>query len=98
MRKSLITIFCKNNSLLFSRVFLLQDYFRVPFILLDNSIFSCLLGIGMYDTDLKRLTIELAYGINVDNGKSDCTKPIGIRQAAMLLEVWNQSLIVTWRQ
>ena len=39
----------------------------------------------MYDPDLKRRVVELAYGLNLDHRKNECTIPVGTRQAAKLL-------------
>ena len=92
----LYIIFCKNNLSLLSCIFPPRDYFEYAFMLLDNSLVSRLLG--MYDTDLKRRTVELAYGFNLVGSKHDFTTPIGARQTAKLLGVRNQSSIVKWRQ
>jgi transposase len=79
----------------FSRVFLLQDLFQL-LLIIDNSAFSCLLE--MYGPDLKRRAVELAYGLNLDHRKNECTIPIGTRQAAKLLGIQTHSSIVKWRQ
>ena len=52
----------------------------------------------MYDPDLKRRVVELAYGLNLDHRKNECTIPVGTRQAAKLLGIKTHSSIVKWRQ
>ena len=52
----------------------------------------------MYDPDLKRRVVELAYDLNLDHRKNECTIPVGTRQAAKLLGIKTHSLIVKWRQ
>ena len=52
----------------------------------------------MYDPDLKGRVAELAYGLNLDHRKNECTIPVGTRQAAKLLGIKTHSSIVKWRQ
>ena len=47
---------------------------------------------------MKRRAAELAYCLNFDDRKNECTIPIGTCQTAKLLGMKNQSSIVKWRQ
>ena len=52
----------------------------------------------MYDPDLKRRAVELAYGLNLDHRKNESTISVGTRQVAKLLGIKTYSSIVKWRQ